>query len=279
MQPPEETKRALIVVRTYPTPAKKGVEVSCTAAITEKGEWLRLFPVPYRFLAEDQRFRKYQWVEVTVTKASDPRPESHKLRPNGIKIVSDPLPTTNAWQARKDRIFPLRSHCLCCLKRVCDEQGHPTLGIFRPKLIESLIIKPENPTWTEAQLAALRQGLLFEKAPDKELEKVPFSFRYQFRCDEVTCSGHKMICTDWEMGQSWRAWKTKYRDQWEVKFRQRYETEMIERTTRIFLWVLFTDIPEPGLSSVCSIHPDRLLSVSLNPNLPACYSHLFQAGS
>jgi hypothetical protein len=41
-------KKALIVVRTYPVPAKKGVEVSCTAAVTEQGEWLRLFPVPYR---------------------------------------------------------------------------------------------------------------------------------------------------------------------------------------------------------------------------------------
>ena len=156
MRLPEETKKALIVVRTYPTPAKKGVEVSCTAAITEDGEWLRLFPVPYRFLSEDQRFRKYQWVEATVTKSSDPRPESYKLRPNGIKILSEPLPTTNAWQARKDIIFQLRSHCLCCLKKLYDQQTYPTLGIFRPKVIQSLIIKPEDPHWTEAQLAVLR---------------------------------------------------------------------------------------------------------------------------
>ena len=80
MQPPQETKKALIVVRTYPTPAKSGVEVSCTAAITDKGEWLRLFPVPWRYLPEDQRFRKYQWVELNITKASDPRPESYKLK-------------------------------------------------------------------------------------------------------------------------------------------------------------------------------------------------------
>ena len=59
MHTPEEKKRALIVVRTYPTPAKSGAEVSCTAAITDKGEWLRLFPVPWRYLPQDQRFRKY----------------------------------------------------------------------------------------------------------------------------------------------------------------------------------------------------------------------------
>src|SRR3974377_2245727 len=59
-------KRVLIVVRTYPVPASKGVEVSCTAAVTSSGEWIRLFPVPYRFLDEDKRFRKYQWIIVSL---------------------------------------------------------------------------------------------------------------------------------------------------------------------------------------------------------------------
>jgi hypothetical protein len=231
---PEETKRALIVVRTYPTPAKKGVEVSCTAAITDNGNWLRLFPVPYRFLSQDQRFRKYQWVEVTVTKASDHRPESYKLKPDSIRIISEPLSTANEWQARKNIVFPLRAHCLCCLMRQCKAHGHPTLGLFRPKVIESLVIRPENPGWTSAQLAVLRQGHLFDRMPDKELEKVPFSFRYHFRCDETECSGHKMICTDWEMGQAWRKWKAKYGEGWEAKFRQRYEQEMIQKNDTHF---------------------------------------------
>lgn len=224
-----ETKRALIVVRTYPTPAKHGVEVSCTAAITDQGEWLRLFPVPYRFLDSDKRFRKYQWVEISVTKARDQRPESYKLDSSSIKIISDPLPTANEWQARKDIIFPLKAHCLCCIQNERDDKGYPTLGIFRPKVIERLIIKPETQTWTQRQLAILRQGHLFQRAPTVELEKIPYSFRYQFRCDEDSCSGHTMICTDWEMGESWRRWSKDYGAEWEAKFRQRYETEMIER--------------------------------------------------
>src|SRR5204862_669531 len=38
MLPPVETKRALIVVRTYPVPAKQRLEVSRTAALTDTGE-------------------------------------------------------------------------------------------------------------------------------------------------------------------------------------------------------------------------------------------------
>ena len=36
------------------------------------------------------------------------------------------------------------------------------------------------------------------------------------------------MCTDWEMGQSYRRWKSKYGDGWEAKFRQKYEFEMIQ---------------------------------------------------
>jgi hypothetical protein len=229
MQEPPEIKKALIVVRTYPTPAKSGVEVSCTAAITDKGEWLRLFPVPWRLLPEDQRFRRYQWIEAQVSKARDPRPESYKLVADSIKILTDPLPSTNEWKAKKDVILPLQAHCLCCLKKERDAKGFPTLGIFRPKKIESLIITEAKADWTPAQQAILRQGHLFEPRPEQELEKIPFNFQYRFYCDEPTCNGHTLICTDWEIGESWRKWKEKYGDEWESKFRQRYETEMIEK--------------------------------------------------
>jgi hypothetical protein len=38
-----------------------------------------------------------------------------------------------------------------------------------------------------------------------------------------------MICTDWEIGESWRKWSADYGDKWEEKFRLRYEKEMIEK--------------------------------------------------
>jgi len=224
-----EKKKALIVVRTYPTPAHTGMEVSCTAAITDDGQWLRLFPVPYRLLESDKRFRKYQWIEVEVTKASDPRPESHKILPQSIQILGDVLSTDHSWKARKQIIEPLKGHCLCCLKERRDAYGFPTLGIIKPKRIERLIIrKAKNPNWTPAQEAILSQGHLFEDAPKQELEKIPYTFMYKFFCDHSLCTGHELSCTDWEMGESWRQWKIKYENNWEEAFRAKYEKEMIE---------------------------------------------------
>jgi hypothetical protein len=235
--PPAETKRALVVVRTYPIPEEDGVESSCTAAVTEKGEWLRLHPMPYRFLPQRQQFRKYQWIELDVTKSNDFRIESYRPKLNTIRILGDPLTTDNNWQLRKEVLFPLRAPSLCDLKRHRDEAGYPTLGFFRPRAIKRLQITAAVPsTWSEAQLAILRQELLFEKKPTQELEKIPYVFRYEFTCDDSTCREHALMCSDWEMGESYRKWAAQYGDEWEDKFRQRYESEMIrQKDTHFFV--------------------------------------------
>jgi len=222
-----EHKRVLITIRTYPTPAKKGVEVSCTAGITDDGQWIRLFPVPYRRMDHDKRFTKYQWVDLSVTKASDPRPESYEPNLDSIRIVSK-VTSNNKWQERKKIVYPLRSHCLCCIERDRDDNGFPTLGIFRPQKIGRLIIEPDDPEWTPEQLGRLRQLELFARAPARELEKIPLKFKYEFRCDHETCAGHALSCTDWEMCESYRRWSKEYRNEWEAQFRKRYEREMIE---------------------------------------------------
>src|SRR5439155_23970705 len=117
MREAEHLKKVLIVVRTYPSPAKKGVEVSCTAGITEEGEWIRLFPVPYRFLEPDKRFKKYQTIEATVRKApSDARPESHHIDVDSIRIIGDALPPGD-WRERRERVLRLKAPSLCALER------------------------------------------------------------------------------------------------------------------------------------------------------------------
>jgi hypothetical protein len=248
------TRRVLIVVRTYPVPATKGIEVSCTAAITKEGEWTRLFPVPYRFLDDDKRFKKYQWIDVQIRRAkNDPRPESFNLNAASIKVVSPVLPTRNAWRARKDIVFPLERQSLCQLDHARENDGFPTLGFFKPAIIDRLVIEDAKPPdWTQREQNLLNRQLLpFGNAPKTRLEKVPFEFRYEFRCDDPECHGHKIMCTDWEMGQSYRSWHRTYGSRWEEKFRERYEREMIERNdTSFFVGTMHQ-------------HPNRWLIVGL----------------
>jgi len=233
-------KRALITVRTYPVPSAKSIEASCTAAISDKGEWLRLFPVPYRMMDDDKKFSKWQWIDVDTMKATnDPRPESYKINPDSITVGHIVGPDTG-WHERRRLLEPLRQLSMCRIQRQREEAGYPTLGFFRPHEIKRLIIAPaKSPDWTAEQLSALRQDTLFHKAPEQPLEKLPLDFRYEYRCGDVSCRGHTMLCTDWEMGQSYRAWRRLYGDGWEAKFRQRYEVEMIDKNdTHFFVGTL-----------------------------------------
>jgi hypothetical protein len=123
------TKRVLITVRTYPVPAHRGIEVSCTAGVTSDGNWIRLFPIPYRFLNPDQRFTKYQWIEVDATRArGDARLESYTLRIDTIRR-GEFIGPAQQWRARKDLILPLRRSSLCEIAN--DRRGAaPRLGYF-----------------------------------------------------------------------------------------------------------------------------------------------------
>jgi hypothetical protein len=229
-------QRVLITVRTYPAPSAKSVEASCTAGITEKREWIRLFPIPYRLIANRRRFKKWQWIEVETLKASnDSRPESFKVNQDSI-VPGNPVGTNDGWQERCSLMEPLKRSSLCRIQRERDEHGAPTLGFFKPFNIKRLIIEEaEQAEWTENQLAALKQGGdLFQKAPEQLLEKIPLEFRYEFRCGDVDCKGHNMICTDWEMIQAYRSWRREYGGKWEERFRHRFEAEMIHKNDTHF---------------------------------------------
>lgn len=220
-------EKALVVVRTYPTPARKGAEVSCTAAITEDGRWLRLFPLPYRFLDDDKRFKKYQWISVDIRRSSDPRPESHEINPDSIVIESPVITTANKWETRKETMMPLESHCLCCLEAERKASRAATLGFFKPHQIQRFIIRNDRAEWTESELGRLSQLSFGQKNPLQRLEKIPYKFIYKFRCDHETCRSHHLSVTDWELGQSYRKWRKKYGDRWKWAIRNKYEFEMM----------------------------------------------------
>ncbi|MBI2849494.1 MAG: hypothetical protein HYX80_00445 [Chloroflexi bacterium] len=235
-------KRVLITVRTYPAPSRNSIEVSCTAGIDEDGRWIRLYPIPYRFLDKDKRFRKYQLIEANVTKAeSDTRPESYKIDIDSIKILSEPIPTDRKWELRKAKVMPLMSKSLCQLQSERDRNKEPTLGFFKPRVISSLKLERTSGRWSEAELSRLTQSSFFDNVPRTQLEKLPFDFSYNFACNDSACKGHQLKCTDWEMGASYWAWRRKYSAEWEIKFRDTYETKMaLERDTHFFVGTLST---------------------------------------
>jgi hypothetical protein len=108
--------------------------------------------------------------------------------------------------------------------------------VFRPKSIHKFVIEPDDPDWTPEEREKLIQYSIYDGHTFRPIEKIPYKFSYRFTCDESNCGGHKLICVDWELGQSYRAWRRKYKEEWERAIIDRYETDMIlGRDTHFFV--------------------------------------------
>ena len=73
--------RVLITVKAYPLPSKKYGDLVCTAGVLASGEWVRVYPIPFRMLPNERQFTKFQWIELDLERRendSDPKVTSRR---------------------------------------------------------------------------------------------------------------------------------------------------------------------------------------------------------
>ncbi|MDP4011018.1 MAG: hypothetical protein Q8P72_02200 [Candidatus Roizmanbacteria bacterium] len=202
-------EKIFIVVKTAPHPSISYREIVCTAGITANGKWIRLYPISYRYLNFFQRYQKYQWVKAQIRKTTkDKRIDSYRPNPNSIIPTGEPVSTKSNWQERKKIVLPTLSQSLEEIKKARDKYN-VSLGIFKPEAVNNLVIEPDDRQWSQKHQAVLGQQVLFEKQT-KELEKIPYRFRYKFQCADKDCKGHTLQITDWEIYELYRRLKNKY---------------------------------------------------------------------
>jgi hypothetical protein len=204
-------EKVLITVKTYPQPSTTHQELVCTAGVREDGTFIRLYPIDYRYRPYWQWYKKYQWIEVEVTKNDkDHRKESYRPKVDSIRPLTEPLSTKRNWEERKKYVLAKGPRTIEELKEF-QSQDNTSLGIVRPKEITDFSIEVCGAEWKGAWEDQLKQKNLF--GPDnKPLEKIPFKFSYSFKCDDNRCTGHTMMIEDWEVGELYRHMKLKYTD-------------------------------------------------------------------
>lgn len=210
-------ERVLIVVKTYPTLSKKYIELVCTAGFREDGSWVRIYPLPFRFLDDDRKYKKYQWIEIDMEKnPRDSRPESY--RPINIDdIALGEVVSTGRrrdWDERK-RIVLGNNKVFTNLQEVIDgaKNNEFSLAVFKPSKILEFTSEKVPDAWDASRedvaREALKQGSLFEDSPASNetiMPKLPYKFSYRFRDDKGKVS--KLMIEDWEIGQLyWRCLK------------------------------------------------------------------------
>ncbi len=246
--------KILITVKTYPTLSKKYAELVCTAGVTEEGQWRRLYPVRFRQLYTEQKYKKYQWVEVEIEQSNtDNRPESYKILHDSLRIVGDPLPTKNNWAARREAFsdkIKIYDDLSDLIGRAHDNKL--SIAAFKPKQYLKFISEPVEREWDIEKLAQLehqkRQLHLFD---DEEtvasqfevVKKLPYKFSYQFKdnCGKKS----KLMIEDWEIGALyWKCLKASNGNESLAiaKVREKYWNKFVQSGNHDLILVLGTTL-------------------------------------
>jgi hypothetical protein len=141
-------QRILIWGKTYPELSSKYQETVCTGGTLENGNFIRLYPIPFRYLSDDLIFTKYQWIKAKIKKSEeDPRPESYKVDPESI-VVQERIPSDKfEWFQRKQHVLKNGANCFDTVEDLIlqNREENTSIGFVRPHKIHN-IYSEERPS-------------------------------------------------------------------------------------------------------------------------------------
>jgi hypothetical protein len=200
-----ERMQVLVTVKAAPEPSASYGDTVCVAGVridSDPYRWVRLYPVPFRYLSSDQQFRKYDVVEVeTLPATRDSRTESRRPVWDSLHVVRH----LDTKAARERVLGHLDSPSMCALlagvRRDLDAQS---LGLVEVRRFDGLQLTA-HPGWTASQQRAIQKAVdstpLFgePERPAPPLQAPRFTVRVRYRCVEPTCGGHAPTLLDFEL--------------------------------------------------------------------------------
>jgi hypothetical protein len=227
--------RVCVLVKAYPQPSEQYEETVCVAGVDlETRAFLRLYPVPFRRLAREHQFDRYDVIEVELWRdTSDPRPESHKVNPDSIRVVS-----RSSDVSRESKIAmwaPAVTPTIEELERRMKDD-RVTLGIV-PINREGIRLtwkrSSEDADDDERALTAwtARQQALLEA---RALQPLPVTYSFYLRFQSGVKQREKRLM-DWEAQATFARYSNSYGDGALDKMRQFYEQDLPMQHPHVFL--------------------------------------------
>ena len=207
MQVRSETARVLIAVKASPQPSAKYGDTVCVAGIRIDGgraDWIRLYPLPFRWMGVEQQFKKFDVIDVEVRRETrDTRPESYRPNVDTITVTGH----LSDWKQRQPIMGKVARTSTCALSAAAsDHHDAPSLGMVAVKSLERVKVEPFA-GWSNSQeqriaaAASLSPLDLFGDAAKTppELKAPRFVVRYEYHCTADGCPGHTGQVLDWEL--------------------------------------------------------------------------------
>ena len=201
--------KVFITVKTYPQLSSSYGELVCTAGLLNGEQWIRIYPIPFRFLRDNQQYPKYSWITLDLERRTqDFRPESYRPR-RGIDEpiqVGDVLGTQDAWAGRKafvlKEVFTSMQELIELAKA---KPEYKSLATLKPAEIVDFEIKKTDRDRKEKFIAQNQQGNIFETNDRGEMQtrqyvrKLPYKYSYKL-LSEGDDRPRTMMIEDWEIG-------------------------------------------------------------------------------
>jgi hypothetical protein len=199
-----EQMTVMITVKAAPNPSERYGETVCIAGIRldlEKAGWVRLYPVNFRELNSDLKFRKYDVVTLDARPTrDDPRGESWRPLVDTVTTVRH----LNGWARRWPYLADHVADSMCgLLQAVRDDPRARSLAAIRPRKVLDLDIEP-HPGWTRDEQAKIDKYVSqvelpgMSRVPKTPLEAPRFKGWYRYLCQAAGCRGHRQSVIDWE---------------------------------------------------------------------------------
>lgn len=250
-------KKVLITVTTYPLPSRSYDELVCTAGVLEDGTWIRIYPVPFKFLSGLRSngiigTYKFTWIEINLKRRlEDFRPESHSpinydfsdiTIGESIEIKGGVNAKQEAWNLRK--ILCTKS-VYKSIRLLIDDSKAPqnkSLATFKPYKLLSFDIEEDDREWKDEWKEQLKQleifnidGQVSDNSSRKIIAKIPYKFYYKFQDEEGKIS--RLMIEDWEIGQLYFNCLKTYKTE-EIaleKVKEKYWNQFSKRDIHFFL--------------------------------------------
>ncbi|UFS62750.1 hypothetical protein LOH54_01160 [Sulfurimonas sp. HSL-3221] len=214
----------------------------CTAGITENGDWIRIYPIPFRTMEDYKKFNRYTWLDAEVTADSrDPRPESFRINTSTMDIL-DNVPPQGDWGRRRQLILQ-NSKVYTNLSFILDaaKSNKFSLCTFKPTEYLGVKIeanlKPAPSKKDELEFLNSTRSLFDDEETRSEftaMPHIPYKFKLHFKDDEGVESSMSII--DWEISQLYLNEKNRHgKNVAQQKVKEKLETFIKNKDLYLFL--------------------------------------------
>lgn len=213
----------MILIKAQPHRSSRYTETVCCAGVGRDRKWRRQYPVPFRVLREEQKFKRWQWIKYDFVPpaGTDPRRESQRVQ-------QDTLVPTKIM--KRDERANFLSPLVRRSTTEADEAGD-SLALIRPqRILLRANDKPredlEYETREHKKLAD--QGSLF--AEDREVKPfTPCRKRFTLEWTDQKSASHSHICDDWETTTAFERFDRMFGEEKALQeLRRKYEQQYFE---------------------------------------------------